>query len=116
VVRSATEVLTAQHFAITTADALAGTIVATRVQSVEAQDGDITCSAPRDSAAVSGAMSTIAFRLTARATTNGSEVVMTSAVHGVYGQQASVDTPRASNALGCVSTGAVEQRIIEALR
>lgn len=116
VVRIASQVLAAQRFEIATSDAAAGSVVASRARSAEEQDGDIACDFPHGSAAARNVMATLRLRLNAHSTQSGSEVILTSSVRTISPQLSAADTPRATGENECVSTGAVEQRITDALR
>lgn len=116
VIATATRVLQDAGFQISTSDAASGSVVATRVRSPEQQGGDIACTFARGSREATGGTATMTLRVTAQPASRGSQIVMAAQVRMAYPQLASSDSPPASNDKDCISTGAVEKRIADALQ
>ena len=116
VVETATRVLEGAGFQLSASDAAAGTIVATRVRSPEQQGGDVACTFARGSREATGGTATMTLRVTAQPAGSGSQVVMAANVRTAFPQLASSDSPARSNDTACISTGAVEKRIADALQ
>lgn len=116
VIATATRVLESAGFQVSTSDVTAGSVVATRIRSPEQQGGDLACTFGRGSREATGGTATMTLRVTAQSAGHGSQIVMTAHVRTAFPQLASNDSPSRSNDTDCVSTGAIEKRIADAMQ
>ena len=116
VVQIASRELTAAGFEIASTDAATGAVVARRVRTPNAHQTDVKCSFQRGSIADERAEASFVVRVNARQeSTGGSQVEITSSVRT---DRSNLPAPfkTGPNDKDCVSTGAIEKRVADALR
>lgn len=116
VTQRAANQLASEGFRVTESDVERGIVLARRVRSPDAQGDDITCSEQHGSLVASRCLATFTVNVLSEPADAGSEVRIRSTVRltfsqlpGALGQMPPSDTD-------CVSSGAVEQRIMEAVK
>lgn len=115
IVRAAVSEFTAAGFQISQSDTAAGTVVARKTGSPDTRTAEIACKYQRGSPYGRLAQATLVLALSAKPSTTGSDVVITSVVHTDFSALPGAFN-HAPNDTDCVSSGAVEKRIAAALR
>lgn len=116
VVQTATRELVAAGFEIAVSDATSGTVIAKRLRAPDAHGGDIACTFPHGSPAARQASALMTLSVTARSVGGGTNIVMTPVVRTDYSGMAATLPGQQANDQDCVSSGAIEKRIADALR
>lgn len=115
VVRAASQVLAAQGFEISTADAAGGLLVARRVRSVGEQGPAIHCRFASNSMAGERGESAFQVNVTARPATTGSALSIASTVVMDYSQLPGM-YKRPNSSSDCITTGTIEKSLIAAVQ
>lgn len=115
VVRAAISEFTAAGFQIAQSDTAAGTVVARKGGTPDTRTADVTCKYQRGSPYGRLAQATLVVNLSAKAATNGTDVVIGSIVHTDFSSLPGAFN-HAPNDTDCVSSGAIEKRIAAAVR
>lgn len=116
VVQTATRELAAAGFEVSVSDAAGGTVVAKRVRAPDEQGEDVKCKYAHGSIAGKGAEATLTTNVTARPASGGSDVQISSFVRTDFSRLPGIFANQPANDKDCVSSGAIEKKIADALK
>lgn len=111
----AANVLAAGGFELATLDVGAGVVAGKRVRSADAQGRDVVCHAPQGSVVATTEEITFTVNVASRPVSDGSDVLIRSTVRTDYSHVPGALRSMPPSDIDCVSSGAVEKRIADAL-